>query len=410
MIESIHGGSPSVLRALNLRMVLRKIRENGALSKADLMRQVGLSRPTINDVVASLLASGLITRAPAAPEAQNHRPGPVRDVFDFNAKAGTLLSVDVGAEKTIVLLADMAGRVFAKDRIHSRTDLTSTFTIGKIRSSISTLLEDHGLKIEDLRQAVISTPGTIDPESGRLKLAPQLPSLNGEDVAGLLGLTCPTTIDNEMRAAVVGEHWRGVAQGEEDVVYVGLGVGIGVGMILRGELYRGVSGAAGEIGYLTLWDPIPRSEGQLGPFEALAGADAFAARGQALAGSAAGARLSEIAGGADRVNPSTIIAAAASGDPIALELVDAEAAYIARAIAALVVILDPSMIVVGGGMSQAGETLLTPVRSHLEELTPAKPPAVVQSQLGDEAAAIGAICIAVSENDKLIERSFGIGD
>src|SRR5699024_6604300 len=98
--------------------------------------------------------------------------------------------------------------------------------------------------------AAVCVPGVVDPDTGRLTLAPQLPALNGVEVGGLLGLSCPTSVENEMRSALLGEQWRGSARASDSIVYVGLGVGIGAAFMLQGRLYSGHRGTAGEIGYL----------------------------------------------------------------------------------------------------------------------------------------------------------------
>lgn len=391
-----------MLRGLNLRTVLRTVLEFGAVSKADLIRHTGLSRPTIKQVVTELVDSGILIPGKETTTEPSHH-GRVAARFEFNATAGVLLGVDIGAHATVVLASDMAGEIL------TRTRIGSPFSMSGLREAVANLLDAEGIVPDTLRQAVISTPGTVDAHSGRLTLAPQLPSLNGEDVAALLGLKCPTLIENEMRAAVVGEQTRGVAQGFDDVIYVGLGVGVGAGMILRGQLYRGVRGTAGEIGYLALTEHKQQGGSELGAFELLAGADAFAGRGQTAA-AAHPESLLAARGEPGEVTPSRIIEAAEQGDLVAVALVAEEAGYIARAVAALAVVLDPSVIVMGGGLSRAGDTLLDPVRSGLAELVPGPPPLVLQSQLGDEAAAVGAICLAVTENNKSIERTFGIGD
>lgn len=398
----MNGGSPSVLRGLNLRSTLRHVRVSGPSTKAELIRLTGLSRPTINEVVADLLAAGLLSSSEGDPE-QLGAGNRVR--YSFNAARGCLVGVDVGSRKTIALVADLEGRVIARKRITSESLLARVPATDALSNLVADALAQAGRENSDVVHAAISVPGNVDQETGRLTLAPQLPGWNDTAISGLIGLNCPTTIENEMRAALIGEHWAGVAKPYRNSVYVGVGEGVGAALMIEGEVFSGHNGAAGEIGYLSASGPLVRPIfGELGPLERSGGASALTSRAVAAAASNPESVLASHSAKAGRVTPEVISTAAAEGDRVAIGLLEDEAAILAQAIATLSIILDPEAVIIGGGVAQAGSLLIEPLQNRVNDLVPGRPPIIIEGELGDEAAAIGATRIAVAGSDATIEQ------
>jgi predicted NBD/HSP70 family sugar kinase len=299
-----------------------------------------------------------------------------------------VLGIDVGANKVLVLVADLAGDVVAVERLKTEPDAA----LAQVEEAARTALEAAG--ITDLKAAAVGTPGIVDPASGRVSLAPQLPGWEGIELRARLepSLGCPVTVDNEVRLSLLAERWRGAAQEIDDAFYVQIGIGIGGGVLFGGEVYRGAAGAAGEIGYLPLFDEEEPNDG-LGPFEHAAGGSAFAR----LARRSASPVLLELAGGdPEAIDAETVFAAAAAGDTVAAEILDELLDRLARGIAAAIVVLDPATVIVGGGISRAGERLRAPLEERIRRLIPV-PPRVMLSQLGDEAVALGGVRLALQQ-------------
>lgn len=397
-------GSPQLMRQLNLQAVLRVVRESGAISRTEISRRTGLSKPTVREVVEALLAAGYVV---ASGKSDRARPGPRAELVSFRADAGHVLGVDIGANKVLVVLADLAGEVVAKRRSPVDPDEGVVALLSATRDTISQTLRSGRVARDRVQAVAIGTPGVVDPASGTITLAPQLPDWEGIDVSAKLGRSfrCPLLVENEVHLSVVGERWRGAAQGIDDAVYVQLGVGIGAGILIGGEVYRGAGGAAGELGSL----PFPWTDdgpAGLGPFERAAGGFAYARLGASAAKRPRGKRLLELAGGdANRVDAEVVFRAAAMGDRSALEVVDEVVERVARGIGAMTAILNPATVIVGGGISRAGATLLEPLERHLQALVPF-PPRLVLSSLGEEAVALGAVRRAI---DKADETLFAFG-
>ena len=375
MVVQLSGGSTAVLRRMNLRLVLAKVREHGPLSRSDLRRATGLSRPTLDEVVVQLLSMGLVLERPATDaEVALRRPGPRPRYLAFNADYGRLIGIDIGADKAIVVTTDLEGQVVGRFRTRV-PGLRRDELLSEVRKLLEEALDLCGSQSRQVSAVVAGTPGIIDQSSGVLSLAPHIPEWEGIVLnKELLGdLTCPKAVENEMHLAVLGEHWRGVARDTDDVIYIGLGVGVSAGIMIGGSLQRGSSGAAGEIGYFDFGAAACSANAGAGRFERSVGATAFS-------------------GASDRAtSPAEIFEAAGRGDSPATSLVEGVAATLAQGVAALVLALDPSLVVLGGGLSAAGEALRGPVERHLHDLLPREPPDLRISTLGEEATVLGAV-------------------
>jgi glucokinase len=206
-------------------------------------------------------------------------------------------------------------------------------------------------------------------------------------------------VDNEVHLALFAERWRGAIQGIDNAFLVHIGVGVGCGILIDGQLYRGATGAAGEIGYLPIVDDDETPPGSVGPFEHAAGGGAFARLGQRAAAGPAGALLRELAAGdPGAVSAEIVFVAAARGDVSAQAVVDKLVGRLARGIAAATVLLNPAIVVIGGGVSKAGEALLAPLERAVSDLVPVVPQFAI-STLGDTASALGAVKVALEAAD-----------
>lgn len=399
-------GSPQLMRRLNSALVLRAIREAGSTSRSELVRATGLSKPTVREVVEDLLRTGFVSEGAAGDG--GGRPGPRARLLTFRADLGHVLGIDIGADKVLVQLADLSGTILAAERRQTRTARNAEALLKALRAAATAALRRAGVPRGSLRAVAVGTPGIVDPATGRIRLAPQLPGWEGIDLGAALGRSfdCPVLVENEVRLSVLAERWRGAAQEIEDAVYVQVGVGIGAGILIGGELYRGADGAAGEIGYLPFPHAQPLTDGP-GPFEDAAGGNAFARLGRNAAYGRGGSRLRQLGGGdPDAVDAEVVFAAARQGDAAAGAVVDELTRTLAHGIAAVVVVLNPSTVIVGGGLSRAGADFLEPLERHVSELVPLAP-RLVLSSFGDESVALGAVRLALQWVD---ERLFSFAE
>jgi glucokinase len=407
-MNRLPAGSPQLLRQLNSAHVLRAIRTHGPISRAELAKTIGLSKPTVNEVVEGLLGKGTVLESEANGAERPLRPGRRARLLRFRADLGHVLGIDIGANKLLVVVADLNGDVIASERrpVRERERADATALLKQVQAAATAVLAAAGTRRSLLQAVGVGTPGVVDPATGRLSLAPQLGGWDNLPLGRRLqrSFPCPVLVENEVHLSVLAERWRGAAQGIDDALFVQAGYGIGGGLLVGGRLYRGANGAAGEIGYLPFTDDWSPRDG-LGPFEHAAGGSAYARHGRRAAAARGGRRLLELAGGdAGAIDAETVFAAAAEGDAAALRILDTLVGRLARGIAAAAIVIDPRTVIVGGGLSRGGELLLRPLERELAALMPIAPQ-VVLSDLGEEAVALGAVRLAVQTVE---DRLFGI--
>jgi predicted NBD/HSP70 family sugar kinase len=393
-------GSPQLMRRLNAALVLRAIRDDGPASRATLQRTTGLSKPTVREVAEFLIKTGYVSESPADGAARG--PGPRARLLSFRADLGYVLGVDIGANKILALVADLNGRIVGSDRRPTDGSKGADVVLAEARTAARRALDDAGVTRSSLKAVAVGTPGIVDPGSGRVTLAPQLAGWEGIRLAAVLerSFPCCVLVDNEVHLSVLAERWLGAARGIDDVVYMQIGVGIGAGILIGGEVYRGARGAAGEIGYLPIPDGDDPPAAGLGHFEHAAGGSAFARLGREAARGADGAILRQLAGGdPDAVDAEIVFAAAARGDETARRVLDELLDRLARGLASVAALLNPATVIIGGGLSRAGDALLEPLERRVGELV-ALPPRLVLSALGDEAVALGAVRLATQSVDE----------
>ncbi|MCW5952653.1 MAG: ROK family transcriptional regulator [Propionibacteriaceae bacterium] len=388
--------SPSLLRQRNLEVVLRTIRRSGPISRPAIARETGLSNPTVTHVVQLLLDKGYVTETESDPDSTApKRPGPRARYLNFCSDRGFLLGIDAGADNTVSKLADLSGEVLATARIGHDRHPERHRVLAAIRSTAAEVLARAGVTADQLHAVVIGTPGVVDPITGALSLAPQIDGWEGLALATELRdlADCPIVAENEANLSLLAERWQGGAQTEDDVVYVQFGVGIGGALLVGGELYRGRAGAAGEFAYLTTGDPEeedPRRS-SAGRFEWFAGGGAYRRHGTAAAGRPDGALLLELAGDdPEAVTARVVFEAAAQADPAALRITDELLTRMGRGLANIAAILNPGLILIGGGISTAGQLVLEPIQRQVAGLIP-YPPRIELSRLGDNGTVLGAV-------------------
>ena len=372
--------APSLLREMNQRLLLDKLFTDGPSTRPQLAKDAGLSQPTVFAALDDLERVGLV-RQTGRPIKPQGRPAAV---YEANPTAGHVVGVDIGRSWLHLAVADLAGTVLAE--LDAKNPARSADALVDL---VATLVHDvtavAELKLGAITHIVIGSPGVLDQRRGGVLYARNLPGWHRSGLAAALTerLGGSITIDNDANLAALAEHTHGAAQGVDDVAYVHIGTGLGVGLILEGHVYRGHTGAAGEVGYLPIGEQPPRTgRPHRGMLEEEMAADAIVRRAKA-------------AGMTGRITAETVFRSARTGDPAALAAVDEEAKRLAQLVASISAFVDPELIVIGGGVGSNLDLMLPKVREALALLTPL-PAALVPSQLGPEAVVRGAIARGVT--------------
>jgi predicted NBD/HSP70 family sugar kinase len=368
--------TPTLLRDLNERTVLDAIRAGAPISRAEISRRVGISKPTVSVALESLQDAGLVR------EADNHTDGPKYGATFFEPvhEAALVFGLDLGARFLRGAICDLRGDVRARQDIEiPGADVHAV--VEAAAGLRDRLIASCGLPVEALDGVVAGVPGVIEAPEGRVGLAGNIPGLEGLPIGSVLEerLGVPVTVENDVNLAAVGEHWRGVGQGVDNFVFLSVGTGLGAGLVLQGELHRGHHGAAGEVDF-ALGGDLERENDP-----AANGVTAFAA---ALAQGGMRTTL------APPFDARAIFRAARADDELARAVVDEEARRIAQHIVPIAAVADVALIVLGGGIGANGDLLLAPIRALLAERCP-YPPRVEVSSLGDAAVLTGALAIGL---------------
>jgi predicted NBD/HSP70 family sugar kinase len=366
--------TPPLLKNLNERTVLDAIREGAPISRAEISRRVGISKPTVSQALQSLLEAGLVREAAEDPGGPSY--GAV--FFEPVPEAALVLGLDLGARFLRGAICDLVGEVRARQDVELvGADAPAVLeAFGSLRDSLAAAT---GLPEQLIDNAVVGVPAVVETATGVVGLA-NVEGLDGmhfgEAAAERLGV--PVIVDNDTNLAAVGEQWLGVARGLDDFVFLSVGTGLGAGLVLRGEVHRGHNGAAGEVDLVS----AGATNGDIDP---CAGALSTVARARA-----------ESFGGPTAVappyDPRDVFGAARAGDALAQGIVDEEARRIALHVVPIAAVADVALVVLGGGLGTNGDLLLEPVRARLAEWLP-YPPHVEVSSLGEAAVLTGALAV-----------------
>lgn len=305
------------------------------------------------------------------------------------------IGVDVGGTKLLGVVADGEGKV-AAERLR-RTAAGPDAVL----ADVAAMLAELRAEVPETAAVGVGVAGLVDFD-GVMRYAPNLPGWVGVPVGARLEEACdlPVTVDNDANAAVLGELLHGAARGRSEVLLVTLGTGIGGGIVTGGRVYRGAHGLAAEVGHVTVDPAGPRCAcGALGHWEALASGDALGRMGRerAARGEAPGV-VARAGGDPEAVTGLHVGDSAQAGEADGLAILSAFARAVAVGLGGLVNVLDPELVVVGGGLVELGDVLLDRVRTELAAFVEAPGhralPPVVAAELGERAGAIGAAALA----------------
>jgi predicted NBD/HSP70 family sugar kinase len=369
--------TPAMLRALNERTVLEAIRADAPISRAELSRRVGISKPTVSLALQSLLDARLVREV----DGGGNRGRYGATLFESVAEARLVLGVDVGARFLRGAICDLHGDVRARQDVPSAgaDALALLDTAAELKQQLIAACE---LSPEAIDAATIGVPGAVDPSTGDVRLGENITGLEGLEVGRELEarVGVRVSVENDINLAAVGERWRGVARGVDNFAFLSVGTGLGAGLVIRGELHRGHHGAAGELDFAL--------GGEAGDRD-----DPCAAAISAFAATLAEERRRATSLSAPYAVPA-IFGAARAGDALALAVVDEAARRIAVHIAPIAAVADLELVVLGGGIGANGDLLLAPIRERLAAQLPF-PPRLEVSSLGDAAVLTGALAIGL---------------
>ncbi len=379
----------AIVRQVSLRAAMEVLMQAGPVSRAEVARRTGLSKQTISEVMRRLEAAGWVR--PTGPA----RGGVGRSamVYGIDPDAAFVVGIDLGGTRLRGALANL-GCVVRAEEAEATDRLGGMHVVRQVAALVGRLAARAGIARERVLAAVVGTPGAADPRSGAIRLAPNIPGLDGLDVLGALrtALGMRVTVENDVNVAALGEHWQGAGQGAAHMAFIALGTGIGLGLIADGRLLRGARGGAGEIALLPLGGD---------PFDAAARASGTLEWSVGTAGLLR--RYAEAAGRPIAGVPALF--EAAGSDAAARAVIAETARLLALAVVSVSALVEPELMVLGGSIGTRPE-LVAAVRALLPACMDT-PPRLEASALGTRAGVVGALALGLNQ---IINELFGAGD
>jgi glucokinase len=350
-ISSQSPSRPAHLRRANARHLLNLIQTHTPCSKADLVRFSGLSAPTIASCVGLLEELNLVELIGEGVSNGGRPPS----LLQFNAARGYVAAVDIGGTRLRMMLADLQGTVMAQwSQVLRAQQKTPAGMCSLVREGLKAMCATSGVALERVLHVTAGAPGITDVRAGVVLSAPNLKSWDSVPLRSMLEteLGVPAVVENDTNLAAVGEHLAGVARGMENFVFLAMGTGIGAGIYVNGKLHHGANWSAGEVGYFGVGGQArePMRMQATGQFESAIGGLGIEANWAERVMNDKGAQP-----WTEPLRATQILDLSAEGDLVAREVAEYTAGLLADAIADIVLLLNPEMVVLGGGVGSHPE-------------------------------------------------------
>lgn len=376
-------GSQSSLHRANLERVVRAVRLAGSLTQAEIARSTGLSAATVSNIVRELRDNGTVQVTPTSSGGRRARS------VALSGDAGIVVGVDFGHSHLRVAVGNLAHQVLAEQSEPIDVDASASEGFDRAEQLVARLVESTGIGQNKVLGVGLGVPGPIDVETGALGSTAILPGWSGinprQELSDRLGV--PVQVDNDANLGALGELVWGGGRGVRDLAYIKVASGVGAGLVIDGRIYRGPGGTAGEIGHITLDEsgPVCRC-GNRGCLETFTAARYVL---ELLRGSHG-----------EGLTVPRMVQLGREGDPGCRRVIGDVGRHIGMGVASLCNILNPSRIVLGGDLAEAGELVLGPIRESVSRYaipSAAQRLSVVPGALGARAEVLGALALVLSE-------------
>ena len=312
-----------------------------------------------------------------------------------------VIGIDLGGTKISTAIASLDGKVQSMFVIPTEAELGEKKVIENIVKSIEKVIVEGKSTLDEIACIGIGSPGVLDLEAGIILATPNLPFANFKILEELKNyIDADFYLDNDANVATIGEYILGAGKGQENMVYVTVSTGVGAGAIVNGELYRGSTSNALEVGHMTLDPHGPICGcGNFGCLEALSSGTAIAKKARQAVGSKIETSLRQY----DKITSYEVFVEAKNGDMVSNEIIDSALEYLGIGIANIMAMFDPSMIIIGGGVSNAGDVIFNKIKEVVKRRSfkvMVDNCEILHAKLGTDAGVLGAVSLALLEYRK----------
>ena len=384
---------------MNRSMVFDLIRRKGPISRAEIARTIGLSIPTVMKITEEFSHKQFVQDVGKGESSGGKRP----ELLELIPDSKYIIGVGVGRSKTNVLMMNLAGEVFIREIMETGGTVVPEVWISRLIRVIENVKREGGLPEKRILGMGIGMPGILDEESGKVLFSPDFKWENVDMLTPIRErFKMDITIENANRALAMGEYYFGAGVDSRNFLVVNLGHGIGSAIMREGEFYRGSSGSSGEIGHIILEKNGPKCNcGNKGCLEAIASGNAIArdAKIAVLEGNAS--KIMELVNGdINRIEAKTVFEAAHLGDQMAIQITERAMQYIGIGLANYINLLDPDLIILFGGLTNAGNIFLKKIKEVLRERQmkfAGRQVKLVISQMGENGTAVGSASLVLKK-------------
>ncbi len=386
------------VRNFNKHAAVDLIRFAGrGLSRAELAHEMGLTRAAVTLIINDLMANDIILTSESRSTASGRPPV----ILEINPDHGLVAGIDMGAMHLSVALADFSARIMEEIEVPFNIANGPKECLQVADKILRELLQKRGLTPNDLAGVGVGVPGPVITEKGTVMAPPIMPGWDRYPIRTSLEDQWSTAVilNNDAELGALGEWAYGAGRGEKNIAFIKVGSGIGAGLIINKQLYGGTTGSAGEIGHLTVDENGPLCAcGNHGCLEAFAGGYAIASQAKKLVASGKRTLLSEKS--PDSITARDVAEAARRGDLAAQEIIKRSGTFIGIAIAGLINLINPSTVIIGGGVAQVGDLMTGSIRQAVRERSLRASEhgvRITTAMLGRRSSLMGALVQAIND-------------
>ena len=366
------------------------------ISRTGLAEEMGLTRAAVTLIVNDLLENGVILEAESRA-IPNGRP-PV--VLEINPKRGLVAAVDMGATHVNIALADFSAKIIEETSFPFDIKQGPQVCLAEVRRILQELLDRYGISISEIMAVGVGVPGPVIKDAGMVMSPPIMPGWDRFPIRQTLeeAWGCPVSLNNDAELGALGEWAYGAGRGEKNLAFIKVGSGIGAGLIINQQIYGGTTGSAGEIGHITIEENGPLCTcGNHGCMEAFAGGNAIAIQARKMVQPGKRTLLSNIP--LENITAREVAESARRGDLPSQEIIMRAGTFIGIPIAGVVNLFNPSAVIIGGGVAQAGDLLTTSIRQAVRDRSlhaSEQSVHITTAMLGQRSSLIGATVQAIN--------------
>ncbi|MCM3574452.1 ROK family transcriptional regulator [Mesobacillus subterraneus] len=399
MGKNLLTGSFQLMKSLNRSVILNLIRERGPISRAEIAKVTKLTPPTVSNLVKELLQTEIIMEQSLGESSGGRKP----TMLTLNSSMFHVVGLDLGSHHLKATLTNINGKMIKKESVPIPVGVTKEDLLKLMADCVNLIKNEAGINEENIIGIGVAMHGIVDVEKGLSVFAPNL-NLQEIPIKEYLEeqFNMIVKIENDARAMSLGEQWFGNGAGVDSLVSINVGRGVGAGIIINGKLFHGQNFISGEIGHMVIDINGPKCTcGNYGCLQTFTSGPSIAenaAKELRLGQQSSLATLSE--GDLSKITGEMIYDAAVAGDALSQNILAQAGRYLGIGVTNLIHIVNPKRIIIGGGVSNAGDFLLDNLKDTIKQralTSSAKETEIVISKFGEDASVMGAVALILTE-------------